>query len=1195
MQHSSLFTKLVQQNRVLTWVLCAVLLGLLTLTAHAEPSAKPLKILLLKPSNNPWDLAVQNGFYDHLTSEKQRFVLYDEMVNTSGKPGVQGMTVAELNARYAREALDYVVVTSWTEGMQGFIDSAGETLFPGVHKIVRVATLDDAQLTITASPQQTRISLPQFIGESLYKAIELAQAKHVYVFSDPASRSFTDQREIKALETLKAAGQLNAQVHHLPALSTQGYVDYLNQQTTQDALVFFTLKFRDANGPVMPAQFIQSIAQQINLPVFVYYESMMGNGVTGGWMQSPTLFGYLLADVVTAHQQGVTFNPADYLAVLSEKEATQYGDGKIIHRSVVDDVQIDRFNIPHRRLAKNTLILNKQHIQFTPGDYLSEIALATAVLLALLTVLLLGMVRQRTRSLNKTKEALDAANQQLSLSLIQTQQRTLKIQENLEEAGMGLIILSLDSGKILDANQQWCNLLGYTLDELKQRTLCDIDPSIQHDQLNRVLSGIRRDGKRHVQSRQKSKDGRMIDVSISLVTVEATETFPAHIVSFVTDITERIAREKEISQSRKVLKQQAENFTRYLDSAPIAVALVEGDQHSRYFTYVNDELLRVLGYTRAEMLDKNGAEGLYVSDEDRQTFNTAVQDSLAPNSPPLAIELPLYCKDKTVRRFMLAGRYNVMPNGRLQGSLFMLDIEQQKKFEDALVEAKDQAEKATQAKSTFLANMSHEIRTPMNAILSMSELLLEITSDDEEREMAQLIDKGAKELLNILNQVLALSRIDAGGYQLDLQPINAAILLEDVTKHFAQLAHQKDLEYVVDVSIETSPRLADSQLIRQVISNLIANAIKFTEEGSVLIRANMRASNDTTDVLEIDVIDTGIGMSEDQQKVVFDRFQQAEESTTRRFGGTGLGLTITRELVLLMGGDITLSSALGEGSRFRVTLPLRHVVDETVTTHALPEKGILKGKVLVVDDVESNRMSLERLLLLLGLHSVSVSNASAAVTALAQQSFSAVITDLHMPNASGLELLEMLRSGIHPNINKHIPVVFLTADVLSTEKSRAEALGISGWLSKPVNKQHVEQVLSRILQDGVSDDVEPIIISSDKKDESTLLAWDRADMAERMLDDDVFLMNICDLFLKNVPQWQSNIQVAYSNRDAEEGAIQAHALKGAAANASAQQLHAVAKSLESAFRAPNWERVERYLKQLPEVIRATEEAMRAHQ
>ena len=1185
MQPNSLYQTLSVGTRCLALVLCLWLPSVFA-------AEKPLNVLLLSPSTNPWNEQTTDGVLAHFIHEGHRVVVHREVVNPSAKRGVPAISVEQLNVRYANANIDYVIATSKTEGMLPYLKKAGNNLLPNAIKIYEASAGRNFKATPSIdAPNTLLVEHPVFIDKALEQALQLHQPKQLYLFAAPNGTTYFPKRLLAAVESLKQQGKLTAQVTYMPLMSTQGYIDYLRARSAKDGMVFFTAEFKDANGPVIPAAMINAIAAGIDMPVVPYFGSMLnGNGALGGYLQQPFIYGELLADVVLEHQQGRLFDYQAYLAKKSKEERASYADIPM-HESVFDDKQLHRLDIAHRNLPKGSRVINQQHLSFAPGNYLAELVLAFAIFLMGWVFLLLWMVRRRTHKLNAVEAKLSQANQQLSLSL----KRTLKIQENLEEAGMGLIILSLDSGKILDANQQWCNLLGYTLDELKQRTLCDIDPSIQHDQLNRVLSGIRRDGKRHVQSRQKSKDGRMIDVSISLVTVEATETFPAHIVSFVTDITERISREKEISQSRKVLKQQAENFTRYLDSAPIAVALVEGDQHSRYFTYVNDELLRVLGYTRAEMLDKNGAEGLYVSDEDRQTFNTAVQDSLAPNSPPLAIELPLYCKDKTVRRFMLAGRYNVMPNGRLQGSLFMLDIEQQKKFEDALVEAKDQAEKATQAKSTFLANMSHEIRTPMNAILSMSELLLEITSDDEEREMAQLIDKGAKELLNILNQVLDLSRIDAGVYQLDLQPINAAILLEDVAQHFAQLANQKDLEYVVDVSIETSPRLADSQLIRQVISNLIANAIKFTEEGSVLIRANMRASNDTTDVLEIDVIDTGIGMSEDQQKVVFDRFQQAEESTTRRFGGTGLGLTITRELVLLMGGDITLSSALGEGSRFRVTLPLRHVVDETVTTHALPEKGILKGKVLVVDDVESNRMSLERLLLLLGLHSVSVSNASAAVTALAKQSFSAVITDLHMPNASGLELLEMLRSGIHPNINKHIPVVFLTADVLSTEKSRAEALGISGWLSKPVNKQHVEQVLSRILQDGVSDDVEPIIISSDKKDESTLLAWDRADMAERMLDDDVFLMNICDLFLKNVPQWQSNIQVAYSNRDAEEGAIQAHALKGAAANASAQQLHAVAKSLESAFRAPNWERVERYLKQLPEVIRATEEAMRAHQ
>jgi CheY-like chemotaxis protein len=477
----------------------------------------------------------------------------------------------------------------------------------------------------------------------------------------------------------------------------------------------------------------------------------------------------------------------------------------------------------------------------------------------------------------------------------------------------------------------------------------------------------------------------------------------------------------------------------------------------------------------------------------------------------------------------------------------------------------------------------------------MSELLLEITSDDQEREMARLIDKGAKDLLAILNQVLDLSRIDSGSYELRLEASNMSLLIEDATKLYEAQAYKKDLEYVVDAAIDTAPRLADPQLIRQVLSNLISNAIKFTEEGTILVRAKLVPSNDTTDLLEIDVIDTGVGMSEEQQKVVFERFEQADASTTRKFGGTGLGLTITRELVMLMGGDISLISSLGEGSRFHVSLPLRHVIEESATVHQLPQLDSLKGNVLVVDDIESNRMALSRLLELMGMRATSVSSASSAITSLAKQPVDVVITDLHMPNASGLELLEMIRRGIHPKIDKQLPVVFLTADVMSEEKNKAEAMDISGWLNKPVSKAEVSRVLGEVLGGKDLVDPEPIAVKDGSSDKTALMAWNRAEMAERMVDDDVLLNNICSLFLDNLPQLQSNIQVAYPSRDAEEGAVQGHTLKGAAANASAEQLHAVAKSLESAFRAVNWERVERYVKELPEAIRVTEEAMRAHQ
>jgi len=545
MQHNSLYQTFSVATRRLALVLCLWVPGIFA----ADSAPKPLNVLILSPSANPWNEQTTDGLLSHMGKEGPHVVLHREIINPLGKRGVPAVSVEQLNARYANANIDYVIATTPTEGMLPYLKKAGNNLLPNAIKVYQGKSGKSFKATQSLdTPNILVVERPVLIDKALEQALQLHQPKQLYLFANPNSKGYLDKTLVAAVEALKQQGTLTAQVNYMPLMSTQGYIDYLRAQPAKDGMVFFTAEFKDANGPVVPAVMINTIAAGIDMPVVPYFGSMLnGNGLVGGYLQQPFMYGELLADVVLEHQQGRLFDYDTFRANEPEEERANYPVIPM-HQNIFDDAQLHRLNLPHRKLPDDAIIINEQDDYFIPGNYVTEIAVIVAAFIVSIIAILITMVRHRTASLKRAEQKLSLANQQLSSDLFKSQQRALHIQTNLDESGIGFIILSLETGKVLDANQEWADTLGYSLDELKQLSLSDIDPSIPEHKIDRVLKGIRRDGKRHLQSRQRTKDGRLVDVDISLVAADATDDLPAHIVSFVVDISEEKAQATRLQQ-----------------------------------------------------------------------------------------------------------------------------------------------------------------------------------------------------------------------------------------------------------------------------------------------------------------------------------------------------------------------------------------------------------------------------------------------------------------------------------------------------------------------------------------------------------------------------------------------------------------------------------------------------------------------
>ena len=507
-----------------------------------------------------------------------------------------------------------------------------------------------------------------------------------------------------------------------------------------------------------------------------------------------------------------------------------------------------------------------------------------------------------------------------------------------------------------------------------------------------------------------------------------------------------------------------------MDQIPVTVSYIDAGLRYRYINRAQEQ-----------WLGKDAAE--VVGHAVREVAGDQVFADIEPNLRRALEGQPVQLErertDRHGNKVWHSGRH--VPDTNADGEVVGLytvffDITQRAQAQLQLVErehelrqAKEAAENASRAKSEFLANMSHEIRTPMNGVLGLTELLLETPLDPQQRPFVETVRSSGESLLSIINDILDFSKIEAGKLETETLEFDLYQVIEDVVQLLAPRAHAKQIELACRID-ETLPAAVrgDPYRLRQVLTNLVGNALKFTEHGEVVVDVSGEIAADGTSRLRVGVRDSGIGIDDDQRERLFKPFAQADGSTTRRFGGTGLGLAISRSLVELMGGTIGVHSQVGHGSTFWFELPLV----AAASLPPVPTPQVLIGRhVLVVDDNATNRDIVLHHLAAGGVNGAEAGNGLEALELLrrehaAGRAFDIAVVDMKMPLMDGIALAQAVRGD--PALAA-TPLVLLTSLHSPAEVSRARAAGIQAYLSKPVRRQELFRALAQSLGDSESD------------------------------------------------------------------------------------------------------------------------------
>jgi PAS domain S-box-containing protein len=701
-------------------------------------------------------------------------------------------------------------------------------------------------------------------------------------------------------------------------------------------------------------------------------------------------------------------------------------------------------------------------------------------------------------------------------------------------------------GKISWSNEGFLKLTGYTKEEVAGKTPLEIceGPLSKSNALQDMVNAFFEGRSFNVEIIHYRKDktwfwGRVTGQAIMDDEKKVKQYFA---------IVENITYKKEAEQAIKINEEKYRNII-----ANMNLGLLEVDNEEN-IQFANHSFCGMSGYTLQELIGKK-ASTLFVREESSELMET--KNDMRKKGVSDAYEIYIKNKSGEDKWWLISGAARYNDKRELVGSIGIhLDITQQKQLEIELIEAREQAELSANAKQTFLANMSHEVRTPMNAILGMGRQLQKTALNEQQQLYLQTINDAGENLLVVINDILDISKIEAGKLTLE----NIGFNINDVIKRAIQVmqyrAEEKGLKIISSADENIGPILqGDPYRLNQILLNLLSNTVKFSDKGIIQISCRLISNESNHQLIEIKVTDNGIGMEKKFLDNLFQSFTQEDRSVSRKYGGTGLGMAITKQLVELMGGSIDVQSKKDIGTTVTLTIPfikgtINMLPDQDIKNL---DKDILKDKeILLVEDNEMNRLVATTTLNYYGAVITEAINGAEAVELLKKFEYDLVLMDMQMPVMDGLEATRVIRNELQSTV----PIIALTANAIKGENEKCITAGMNDYISKPFDEQNLVNMIAKWL--GEKDN---IIVKEENK--GTNLLYDLSNLKAISRGDDNFIKKMIMLFMEQVPSSLVEIHAAVEQNDFIKISAVAHKIKPSIDNMGIGSLKNVIRQIES--------------------------------